>query len=99
MRSEPCEQIRAEMVAYTCDSCFFFQAEDGIRDPLVTGVQTCALPISGKLLLPLDQMIEGKQQLSRDLLEGGADLHLTELKDEELLRLVRLDLNSALKEN
>ena len=27
---------------------FFFQAEDGIRDDLVTGVQTCALPISLK---------------------------------------------------
>src|SRR5205823_8296908 len=27
---------------------FFFQAEDGIRDKLVTGVQTCALPISGR---------------------------------------------------
>src|SRR5207248_8578058 len=26
--------------------CFFFQAEDGIRDRTVTGVQTCALPIS-----------------------------------------------------
>ena len=26
--------------------CFFFQAEDGIRGDLVTGVQTCALPIS-----------------------------------------------------
>src|SRR5947208_6976414 len=26
-------------------SFFFFQAEDGIRDDLVTGVQTCALPI------------------------------------------------------
>ena len=26
---------------------FFFQAEDGIRDRLVTGVQTCALPIFG----------------------------------------------------
>src|SRR5205823_8835128 len=26
---------------------FFFQAEDGIRDKLVTGVQTCALPIFG----------------------------------------------------
>ena len=26
--------------------CFFFQAEDGIRDRDVTGVQTCALPIS-----------------------------------------------------
>src|SRR5690606_40628559 len=28
---------------------FFFQAEDGIRDFHVTGVQTCALPISGAL--------------------------------------------------
>src|SRR2546425_6368780 len=28
---------------------FFFQAEDGIRDKLVTGVQTCALPISKSL--------------------------------------------------
>src|SRR5690606_40588605 len=27
---------------------FFFQAEDGIRDFHVTGVQTCALPISGR---------------------------------------------------
>src|SRR5206468_7247762 len=26
-------------------SAFFFQAEDGIRDLIVTGVQTCALPI------------------------------------------------------
>src|SRR2546429_6276869 len=31
--------------AYRC-LCFFFQAEDGIRDVAVTGVQTCALPIS-----------------------------------------------------
>ena len=29
---------------------FFFQAEDGIRDDLVTGVQTCALPISFSLV-------------------------------------------------
>src|SRR5689334_11154857 len=28
------------------DAGFFFQAEDGIRDGTVTGVQTCALPIS-----------------------------------------------------
>src|SRR5690625_6520057 len=28
-----------------CLFCFFFQAEDGIRDGHVTGVQTCALPI------------------------------------------------------
>src|SRR2546430_13701146 len=29
-----------------CRIVFFFQAEDGIRDLTVTGVQTCALPIS-----------------------------------------------------
>src|SRR6266850_7501548 len=33
------------LVAYTSDFFFFFQAEDGIRDYKVTGVQTCALPI------------------------------------------------------
>src|SRR2546429_3686607 len=32
---------------------FFFQAEDGIRDVAVTGVQTCALPISLSGSLPL----------------------------------------------
>src|SRR5258708_25198928 len=31
---------------FTVVLLFFFQAEDGIRDDLVTGVQTCALPIS-----------------------------------------------------
>src|SRR5690606_40367752 len=35
--------------------CFFFQAEDGIRDFHVTGVQTCALPISW--FADLDQKI------------------------------------------
>src|SRR2546430_12342042 len=30
---------------YVSDDFFFFQAEDGIRDLTVTGVQTCALPI------------------------------------------------------
>src|SRR6266511_1635336 len=33
---------------------FFFQAEDGIRDFHVTGVQTCALPISGRLETHVD---------------------------------------------
>ena len=32
--------------------CFFFQAEDGIRDYDVTGVQTCALPISSLRVQP-----------------------------------------------
>src|SRR2546425_2128818 len=33
---------------------FFFQAEDGIRDKLVTGVQTCALPICRPVEQPED---------------------------------------------
>src|SRR3712207_9022257 len=40
----------ALLVHYMTDSLcyvFFFQAEDGIRDIGVTGVQTCALPIFG----------------------------------------------------
>src|SRR5699024_3411778 len=32
-------------ICYRCAVFFFFQAEDGIRDRNVTGVQTCALPI------------------------------------------------------
>ena len=46
----------------------------------------------------IEQIIESKRQLSRDLLEGGANLLLTEMPDDELLRLVALDLKSALKE-
>src|SRR5260370_25324871 len=44
-------------------SCFFFfQAEDGIRDSSVTGVQTCALPISlaDPALLGKMTILEGK---------------------------------------
>src|SRR5687768_17684798 len=36
---------------------FFFQAEDGIRDVAVTGVQTCALPISGHLEAQLLELL------------------------------------------
>ena len=46
----------------------------------------------------IDELIESKRQLSTDLLEGGADLLLTEMKDEDLLKLVALDINKALKE-
>src|SRR5256885_10012026 len=36
------------------DVLFFFQAEDGIRDYKVTGVQTCALPISGSKVTSME---------------------------------------------
>ena len=38
--------------------CFFFQAEDGIRDRLVTGVQTCALPICLQIQVDANGVIE-----------------------------------------
>src|SRR5258708_23176798 len=39
-------KVQLAAVSLLTDAFFFFQAEDGIRDDLVTGVQTCALPIS-----------------------------------------------------
>ena len=46
----------------------------------------------------IDQMIESKQQLAGDFLSGGADMVLTEMKDDELLSLVSLDLAAAMQE-
>ncbi|WP_180735513.1 DEAD/DEAH box helicase [Paraburkholderia sp. PGU19] len=43
----------------------------------------------------IDQLIESKQQLVNDMLEGGAELQLTEMSDQELLALVKLDIHSA----
>src|SRR2546430_10175953 len=53
-----------------CFLFFFFQAEDGIRDLTVTGVQTCALPIYVALVLPRLEF-PGGQSLGRLLLEVG----------------------------
>src|SRR5258708_27069566 len=47
-----------------CWLFFFFQAEDGIRDDLVTGVQTCALPIY-KALLALEVDAAGMDAMDR----------------------------------
>jgi non-specific serine/threonine protein kinase len=47
----------------------------------------------------IDQLIESKQALVKDLLEGGAELQLTELDDRELLKLVALDIHSAQAES
>jgi non-specific serine/threonine protein kinase len=46
----------------------------------------------------IDQLIASKRGLAKDLLEGGAELLLTEMNDDDLLRLVTLDVNAALKE-
>jgi SNF2 family DNA or RNA helicase len=46
----------------------------------------------------IDQLIESKRKLSQDLLQGGAELLLTEMNDAELMKLVALDVGAALKE-
>jgi superfamily II DNA or RNA helicase len=43
----------------------------------------------------IDALMDSKRRLSQDLLEGGAELLLTEMKDDELLKLVSLDLRAA----
>ena len=45
----------------------------------------------------IDELIAAKQQLSDEVLSGGAESTLTEMTDEELLSMVSLDLSSAVE--
>src|SRR5437868_14354366 len=60
---------------------FFFQAEDGIRDRNVTGVQTCALPICSKIKLVLTrhEQAAGFMAATYGRLTGRAGVCLTTL--------------------
>src|SRR2546421_1342043 len=63
-------------VLLLCFFFFFFQAEDGIRDLIVTGVQTCALPISlppVRVYAPVGTHEDLLPYLVRRLLENGAN--------------------------
>src|SRR3712207_7112056 len=70
--------------------CFFFQAEDGIRDIGVTGVQTCALPISTWPGLPVPSLADQAGPLEHpDVLRNGLQGHgvrLRQLLDRRLPR-------------
>ncbi len=47
----------------------------------------------------IDQLIESKRQMTEDFLsEAGGEVNLTEMSDQDLLALVRLDLDAAVKE-
>src|SRR5690625_7971507 len=63
-------------------SYFFFQAEDGIRDGHVTGVQTCALPISVIVqpIVNLDEFLLGAANLG---LGAQVFSHEAEQRSEE----------------
>src|SRR5258708_21605181 len=57
---------------------FFFQAEDGIRDDLVTGVQTCALPIISYAVFCLKKKNELHHEISQRIsfLDGVRRQHI-----------------------
>jgi len=46
----------------------------------------------------IDALIEAKKTLSRELLAGSGEINLTEMKDDELLQLVTLDLSATMKD-
>src|SRR2546422_5092718 len=56
-------------------SLFFFQAEDGIRDVAVTGVQTCALPISGAHPRQQGGARRRARRVDRDVHPGAVHRH------------------------
>src|SRR5438270_505982 len=72
-----------------CLFCFFFQAEDGIRDLTVTGVQTCALPIfqfdvvNDSAALELSKSYRGRRVVDDVELEIGQGEVVGLLRSEE----------------
>src|SRR5207244_5533440 len=59
---------------------FFLQAEDGIRDDLVTGVQTCALPIS--ITLEPEVRIEPRDVSGEDKVAATMEVCRAQKRDE-----------------
>src|SRR6266496_4144265 len=59
---------------------FFFQAEDGIRDLYVTGVQTCALPILLEYLAPRDGRPLPTDERANDLSHWQTTVRVADLE-------------------
>src|SRR5690625_6562467 len=67
---------------------FFFQAEDGIRDGHVTGVQTCALPISlPSTLNRMHEVIPGARVEGKAVMDGQ-DLYAPDIDPVEVRRQI-----------
>src|SRR5687768_3108091 len=63
---------------------FFFQAEDGIRDVAVTGVQTCALPICGSFIDPQRGVLFHETRRSIGTNPRGASLSMKHFLNDDL---------------
>src|SRR2546429_2147317 len=86
----------------TCYLCFFFfQAEDGIRDVAVTGVQTCALPISQVPVhphpLPAGAAVQ-LAQIARPVEQREPALHAPQLRERGPARVEPLLLRTRSEE-
>src|SRR5205809_4934513 len=68
---------------------FFFQAEDGIRDVAVTGVQTCALPIWPIACGACGPGIVRKRAVTNDRVDRKAALHRDDAGDPPAIQRVR----------
>src|SRR5260370_12507391 len=69
---------------------FFFQAEDGIRDSSVTGVQTCALPISRRLQdqsVVLNAIAVPPTTIAFNTTDWSCSLRVVSVSDSALRRL------------
>ena len=66
----------------------------GQRQPVLVHKFICRGTVEDRI----DALIESKRALSRDLLEGAQEIALTELSNDELLRLVSLDIRRAAAE-
>src|SRR5690606_40124789 len=71
---------------------FFFQAEDGIRDFHVTGVQTCALPISNAeaTRYPFEVTIEDEPLSLEEIEKHLAEAKRAEARCEVLIKSIRV---------
>src|SRR5438128_11279113 len=88
---------------------FFFQAEDGIRDATVTGVQTCALPISVPLQAALERkrglvveqpLIDGiaaEQELARENRGVGTEIGRASCRERVEVRVVGVSVQDKLQ--
>ena len=78
---------------------FFFQAEDGIRDTSVTGVQTCALPI---LANAIDMFDETAQQMAEEELRNTSQkitVQTAELTEQKMVEICISDNGKGMSDD
>src|SRR2546427_12916963 len=98
-----------QLVEYFGSFFFFFQAEDGIRDLTVTGVQTCALPIctqvqKGDVLVEFDPQAQTKDYLDKkstyenlvgQVAQKQAEDNIARAKDDTAMKQAEDELKRA----